>query len=143
MADNESLTPRVFIVRHGETPWAKLGRQTGKTEVELTPYGVRQVQTTANHLVGTGKLLDPSKLARIYVSPRKRAQQTLVTLLGERLDVIAEEKGIAVTTEDVAEWDYGDYEGLLLSEVREGRKSRGLDVGTVWNVWRDGCEGGE
>ncbi|KAK4451187.1 phosphoglycerate mutase [Podospora aff. communis PSN243] len=144
MADAEALTPRVFIVRHGETEWAKLGRQTGKTDIELTPLGIKQVLTTASHLVGTGKLLDPSKLARVFVSPRKRTQQTLQGLLGSELDAL-KVKGVEVTTtEDIAEWDYGEYEGLRLPEIRARRRERGLDgEGVVWNVWRDGCEGGE
>ncbi|KAK0752960.1 histidine phosphatase superfamily [Schizothecium vesticola] len=116
MAENEALTPRVFIVRHGETEWAKQGRQTGKTVV-----------TTASHLAGEGKLLDPTKLARVFVSPRKRAQQTLQGLLGSHLDAI-EARGVEITaTEGAAEWDYGEYEGLKLSEVRGRRKEKGLD----------------
>ncbi|KAK0654908.1 putative phosphoglycerate mutase [Cercophora newfieldiana] len=144
MSDNESLTPRVFIIRHGETEWAKLGRQTGKTDIGLTVLGAAQVHSAASHLVGKGRLLDPNKLARIFVSPRKRAQDTLAGLLGDHLHGLREWGVEVTTTEDVAEWDYGDYEGLLLSEIREGRKKRGLDgEGVVWNVWRDGCEGGE
>ncbi|KAK0745644.1 putative phosphoglycerate mutase [Schizothecium vesticola] len=141
MADNEALTPRVFIVRHGETEWAKAGRQTGKTDLDLTPLGVKQVQTTASVFVGTAKLLDPAKLAHIFVSPRKRAQQTLQGLLGGELAGAGVE---VTTTEDVAEWDYGDYEGMVVSEIRARRRKNGLDdEGRVWNVWRDGCEGGE
>ena len=143
MAANEALTPRVFIVRHGETEWAKIGRQTGKTELDLTTGGMEQIQATANHLVGPQRLLDPNKIARIYVSPRKRTQQTMIALLSEHQDLVDEERGVVVKTDDVAEWDFGEYEGLFLKEIRVGRKSRGLDVGTVWNVWRDGCEGGE
>lgn len=46
-------------------------------------------------------------------------------------------------TEDIAEWDYGEYEGLLVGEIRERRKAQGLDKELDWSVWRDGCEGGE
>ena len=65
-------------------------------------------------------------------------------LLGSHLDAI-EATGVEITaTEDVAEWDYGEYEGLKLPEIRGRRKEKGLDgEGKVWNVWRDGCEGGE
>ena len=73
MADNEAPTPRVFIARHGETEWDKQGRQNGKTDIELTPLGIQQVVTTASHLVGEGRLLDPTKLARVFASPQKRA----------------------------------------------------------------------
>lgn len=47
------------------------------------------------------------------------------------------------TTEDIAEWHYGDYEGLTAAETKTLRKERGLDVDSSWSVWRDGCEGGE
>lgn len=43
----------------------------------------------------------------------------------------------------MAEWDYGDYEGLKSVEIRELRQSKGLDKGRDWDIWRDGCEGGE
>ena len=46
-------------------------------------------------------------------------------------------------TEDIAEWDYGDYEGLKVGEIRDLRKARGLDRDRKWDIWRDGCEGGE
>lgn len=44
-------------------------------------------------------------------------------------------------TEDVAEWGYGDYEGLLTHEIRELRKKRGHDQEKKWDIWRDGAEG--
>ena len=46
-------------------------------------------------------------------------------------------------TEEIAEWDYGDYEGKLIKEIRAMRKERGLDKEMEWDIWRDGCEGGE
>lgn len=46
-------------------------------------------------------------------------------------------------TEDIAEWDYGDYEGLVVREICARRKEKGLDRESEWNIWRDGCEGGE
>jgi broad specificity phosphatase PhoE len=41
----------------------------------------------------------------------------------------------------VREWDYGAYEGRITSEIKQDRASRGL--GSDWDIWRDGCEGGE
>lgn len=35
----------------------------------------------------------------------------------------------------MAEWDYGDYEGLLATEIRAKDPN--------WIIWRDGCPGGE
>lgn len=42
-------------------------------------------------------------------------------------------------TEDIAEWDYGIYEGLRATEIRSLRRERGLDESMDWNIWRDGC----
>jgi broad specificity phosphatase PhoE len=88
-----------------------------------------------------------------YVSPRKRAQRTLELLeLGckERLpwqearkpaneEPIRTDAEIEIT-EAVREWDYGDYEGLKTSEIKEIRKQKGDGP---WDIWRDGCPGGE
>lgn len=46
-------------------------------------------------------------------------------------------------TENIAEWDYGDYEGKLTKEIVAMRKERGLDSERPWDIWRDGCEGGD
>ena len=46
-------------------------------------------------------------------------------------------------TNDLAEWDYGEYEGLLTKEIRAKRKQQGLDTERDWDIWRDGCENGE
>ncbi len=46
-------------------------------------------------------------------------------------------------TENITEWDYGNYEGLKYPEIRLLRKEKGLDTDKEWNIWSDGCEGGE
>jgi broad specificity phosphatase PhoE len=46
-----------------------------------------------------------------------------------------------VVTDDIREWDYGDYEGLTSPEIRKIRAEQGFE-GT-WDIWRDGCPGGE
>ena len=100
-------------------------------------------------LIGPSKLIPPSRLARIYLSPRARAQQTFTHLFSSHLPEadhdLAKEEGTSkvTTTSALAEWDYGIYEGLLTREIREGRKERGLDKEREWDIWRDGCEGGE
>ncbi|KAH0547777.1 hypothetical protein FGG08_000034 [Glutinoglossum americanum] len=53
------------------------------------------------------------------------------------------ESNNVTVTEDIAEWDYGEYEGLLVDQIKEQRRKQGLDVGSSFNIWRDGCEGGE
>ena len=93
--------------------------------------------------MGTGKLLDPSKLLHVFVSPRQRAQQTLELLLSDAQKDALIKEGKMTTSEDIAEWDYGDYEGLVTKEIRTRRKEKGLDKDKPWDIWVDGCEGGE
>ena len=104
--------------------------------------GISQVSATATKLVGPDKLIDLSRVAHVWVSPLKRAQQTFRLLFnsGDRGTDIADK---VTLTKDIAEWDYGDYEGLVVREIRARRKEKGLDQEREWNIWKDGCEGGE
>ncbi|KAL4878086.1 histidine phosphatase superfamily [Aspergillus karnatakaensis] len=143
MSDLDATTPRVFIARHGETEWTKNGRYTGLTDLELTPAGVQQVTGTARQLVGSGKLVDPARIEKVWVSPRKRAQQTFHILFGATGSDDGIDAAKVELTEDIAEWNYGEYDGLITKEIRALRKERGLDTTKEWDIWRDGCEGGE
>ncbi|KAI4157047.1 MAG: hypothetical protein L6R39_000819 [Caloplaca ligustica] len=135
MADKDSTTPR--------TEWTKNGRYTGSTELDLTGIGRQQVLGTGEAVVGPGNLIDPAKLARVFVSPRARAQQTCDLLFhGKRANALAD-AGKITTTEDLAEWDYGAYEGLMTREILDRRRQQGLDQERQWNIWKDGCEDGE
>ncbi|KAK5117044.1 hypothetical protein LTR62_006765 [Meristemomyces frigidus] len=135
MPGKDSSTPRIYIIRHGQTEWSASGQYTGKTDIPLTAYGEKQVKASADFYYGPGRLIDPAKVAKVYVSPRKRAIRTWELLSG-RTD------GYEIS-ESLAEWDYGEYEGIKTNEIREKRKSRGLDTDRKWDIWRDGCEGGE
>ncbi|KAE9972059.1 hypothetical protein BLS_004199 [Venturia inaequalis] len=128
-------TPRVFLMRHGQTEWSQSGQYTGKTEIPLTEKGKEQVLATTKIVYGPGKLIDPTHLAKIFVSPRIRASQTFEILTGG--------EGPKEIVEELAEWSYGLYEGLLTKQIREARKERGLDKEKEWDIWRDGCEEGE
>lgn len=125
-------------MRAGATAWADSGRYTSTTDVDLTDKGVRQVAAMAAACVGAGKLIDPSRLTHVFASPRTRAQHTLALLLAG-----ARARPAVTTTDAVAEWQYGDYEGQTAAQIVALRKARGLDVRRPWCIWRDGCEGGE
>lgn len=134
----------------GETEWSKNGRYTGVTDLALLPEGEDKVRQTASVTFGPGRLIDPSKLGLIICSPRKRAQQTLKLFLDRMTSTPDADAGRVkrtdlesktITTEDLAEWGYGDYEGLLTDQIRELRRSRGLDAARPWHVMRDGCDG--
>jgi broad specificity phosphatase PhoE len=147
-------TPRVFIIRHGETEWSLDGRHTGVSDIPLTTNGERRIRATGRALVGEDRLIVPRNLAHVYVSPRKRAQRTVELLnLGcaqplpwsgshpeDHDEVGARSEARVEVTESVREWDYGDYEGVTSATIREQRKEKGE---AEWDIWRDGCPGGE
>ncbi|KAI6248637.1 Sedoheptulose 1,7-bisphosphatase [Erysiphe necator] len=130
--------PRVFLIRHGETEWSQLGKHTGRTDIELTANGKAQVIRSGKILIGSGKIIDPQRVVKIFVSPRIRAQQTYQLLFPSTDHTYVKE-----TSENIREWEYGRYEGLLTSEIKSQRKDRGLDINSSWNIWVDGCEDGE
>lgn len=134
-------TPRCVIVRHGQTEWSKSGQYTGLTDLPLTPYGVGQMKRTASSIY-SNQFIDPNEITYIFTSPRTRARQTAEIMLAP---LTAEQRSRikVVVDEDLREWEYGDYEGLLTSEIIDLRKSRGLDKERPWMIWRDGCENGE
>lgn len=127
----------------GETEWTKNGRYTGITELSLTENGEKQVQASGKMLVGSGKLIDPSKLAHVFISPRHRAKQTFELAFNDEQKSALRAAGKISETDKLAEWDYGLYEGLLTKEIRALRKDHGLDQDKPWDIWRDGCEEGE
>ncbi|MBB2943558.1 putative phosphoglycerate mutase [Actinoplanes lutulentus] len=108
----------IVLIRHGQTEWSANGRHTSYTDLELTAEGERQAQAVAQRLAGR-------TFAAVLSSPRKRALRT------------AELAGLTVTevTEDLAEWNYGEYEGITTKRIHETRPG--------WSLWTDGCPGGE
>jgi probable phosphoglycerate mutase len=110
---------KLCLVRHGETAWSISGQHTGCTDLVLTARGEEESRALAGHLRGMG-------ITQVRVSPRLRARQTC--------ELAGFGPGSQVEP-DLAERDYGDYEGLRSADIRVGRPG--------WNIWRDGCPGGE
>jgi broad specificity phosphatase PhoE len=111
--------PNAWLVRHGETEWARLGRHTGLTDIPLTEVGERQALAVRSKLEG-------HRFALVLSSPRSRALDT-ARLAGFR-DVVEVDP-------DLAEWDYGAWEGLTTPEIREQIKG--------WTIWANGARNGE
>jgi len=108
----------LWIVRHGETEWSASGRHTGTTDLALTEAGERQARALAPMLADIHPKL-------VLSSPRRRARET-AELAGLRIDEV---------TEDLAEWNYGAYEGRTTDDIRAERPG--------WSIWTDGVPGGE
>jgi probable phosphoglycerate mutase len=108
----------IVLIRHGATEWSEAGKHTSRTDVELTPAGERQAQALAPALARWNFIA-------VVSSPRKRALGT------------AELAGLEITEidDDLTEWDYGEYEGITTPEIHRTRPD--------WDLWRDGCPGGE
>ncbi|CAL5872356.1 uncharacterized protein PFLUO_LOCUS6620 [Penicillium psychrofluorescens] len=158
-----SASARVFLIRHGETDWTVGGKHSGTTDVPLSKAGERDAESLKELVVGDGKLIDPTTVARIYCSPRSSARRT-VEILGlgihshqnffnretkststtaPQLKAESVDPNIQITAL-LKEWDYGEYEGKTLWDINSLRKKQGMPgESTAWNIWTDGCPGGE
>ena len=109
----------IVLARHGETEWSRDLRHTGRTDIPLTDKGRSQAELLRDSLAGR-------PFERVLSSPLDRAVETCrLAGVGERAEL----------TDDLLEWDYGEYEGITTAQIREGRPG--------WYLWRDGCPGGE
>ena len=109
----------VFAIRHGETAWSLSGQHTGTTDIPLTDNGRRLAERMR-------PVLAREAFALVLCSPMQRAGETCALAgLGDK----------AVIDAGLAEWNYGQYEGLTPNQIHEGRPG--------WLIFRDGCPGGE
>jgi broad specificity phosphatase PhoE len=109
----------LYLIRHGETEWTLANRHTGQSDIPLTPNGIEEAKELGPHLLSL-------TFSQVLTSPLHRAQQTcqLVGLTG-----------IPKIEPDLAEWNYGDYEGKKSVDIRQQRPN--------WDVFQDGCPNGE
>lgn len=114
---NEDL--ELWLIRHGETEWSASGKHTGRSDIPLTARGQRSAKTIGQYLAG-------QEFSLVLTSPRQRAQDTCR---------IAGYSPHAVVEDNLAEWDYGDYEGRTTAEIRSGEAG--------WSIWSAAVPGGE
>jgi broad specificity phosphatase PhoE len=112
----------LIIVRHGETEWTISGQHTGVTDLPLTPNGRRQ----ATQLQPIAARILDGQSPVVYTSPRQRAIDTAELAFPDRR---------AALEPLLAEYDYGDYEGLTTEQI--------IEQAPGWDIWRDGCPNGE
>jgi broad specificity phosphatase PhoE len=111
--------PTVYLARHGETPWSISGQHTGRTDLPLTEQGEGNARLL-------GKRLKGLNFGKVFTSPLQRASRTCD---------LAGFGGVAQLDEDLLEWNYGAYEGKRTAEIQQERPD--------WQLFRDGCTGGE
>jgi probable phosphoglycerate mutase len=110
---------RLVLVRHGQTEWSHDGRHTSRTDIELTDEGRRAAELLRPRLAA-------SEFVVVLTSPRQRARETAA---------LAGFADRAVEDDDLAEWDYGDYEGQRTIDIRLDRPG--------WSIWNEGVPNGE
>lgn len=111
--------PVVYVARHGDTAWTISGQHTGLTDLPLIQSG----EINATRL---GERLRGMKFAKVFTSPLQRASRTCE---------LAGFGAVAETDPDLVEWNYGEYEGRRSAEILAERPD--------WQLFRDGCPGGE
>jgi broad specificity phosphatase PhoE len=111
--------PIIYVARHGETAWTITGQHTGTTDLPLTETG----ECNARRLAAR---LDGLQFANVFTSPLQRARRTCE---------LAGYGSVAELDCDLIEWNYGEYEGRRGAEIRAERPD--------WQLFRDGCPGGE
>jgi probable phosphoglycerate mutase len=109
----------LWLIRHGETEWSVSGAHTGRTDIPLTAAGEESARKVGHELNG-------QQFALVLASPLQRALRTCeIAGYGDQAQI----------DPNLAEWDYGQYEGLTSDQIREQRPG--------WFIFRDGVEGGE
>ena len=107
------------MIRHGETAWTESRQHTGLTDIPLTERGEHQARRFGEHLRGR-------IFSHIFTSPLQRARRTCD---------LAGFGAAAQIDPNLVEWNYGDYDGLTRAEILKRRPG--------WQLFRDGCPGGE
>lgn len=110
---------QLWLVRHGETEWTRLGRHTGRTDIPLTERGREQAGALARRLAGHAFSL-------VLTSPRSRASETAA---------LAGFGDVAIVEPDLCEWDYGAFEGRLTVDIRADYPG--------WSIWTGPWPDGE
>jgi broad specificity phosphatase PhoE len=111
--------PIIYLARHGETAWSLTGQHTGLTDLPLNSRGERNARSLGERLI-------QQTFSKVFTSPSQRARRTCQ---------LAGYAPVAEVYPELAEWNYGDYEGRRTAEIHMERPD--------WQLFCDGCPGGE
>ena len=130
-----SNLPKLYLARHGDTAWTDSHQHTGRTDLPLNERG-------EEHARQLGERLRGFSFARVFTSPLRRASKTCelagfpLTLPSPSAGGEGRVRGLGAEVDaDLIEWDYGRFEGKRTSDV--------LKEWPSWELYRDGCPGGE
>jgi probable phosphoglycerate mutase len=115
----ESGNSELWLIRHGETEWSASGAHTSRTDVPLTVRGKDSAKAI-------GDWLEEKDFSIVLTSSRQRARETCR---------IAWYSAAAQVDDNIAEWDYGEYEGRTTPDIRNEQPG--------WSVWKTPPPGGE
>lgn len=115
----DGASPVVYLARHGETAWSLSGQHTGLTDLPLTERGEQNARSL-------GERLQSITFSLVLTSGLQRADRTCE---------LAGFKSVAEVDRHLVEWDYGEYEGRRTVDI--------LSQNPGWQLFRDGCPGGE
>ena len=111
--------PQLYLARHGDTAWTDSQRHTGRTDLPLNERG-------EEHARELGERLRGFSFVHVFTSPLQRASKTCE---------LAGFGAVAEVDSGLTEWDYGSFEGTITSDVLRDHPG--------WELFRDGCPGGE
>lgn len=101
--------PEIFVLRHGETEWNRVGRYQGSLNSDLTDLGKAHAATQGQILRNHGNLHG----VPIYSSPQGRTRQTA--------DIVTEILGTTHSPDDrLVELRQAEWEGLYEHEIKAG-----------------------
>ena len=117
----------VFIARHGETEWNRVGRWQGRTDIPLSDVGRTQARALAECLRGYG-------ITRLHASDLSRARETA--------EIVAQALGLATFEVDarLRERGFGCFEGLTREECAERHPDAWASYQTDRRVTPPGAE---
>lgn len=120
MVNSQCQEPVLYLFRHGQTDWSLAGKHTGRTDIALNATGKSQAKSLR-------KTIEQVKLAAVLVSPLSRARETA--------ELAHANPGATMIMDELAELDYGSYEGLTTAEIRKEIPD--------WSIWTHSCPAGE
>lgn len=110
---------KIYIARHGQTDWNTEMRAQGRKDVPLNATG----RVQAEELRESIKDLE---FDAVYASPLKRAAETAEIAMGDRCEVLYDDR--------LVERSFGDFEGKILESWAQPVKGINIDDITLEEI---------